>query len=99
MRYFRINSPDDRKDPLILYGGTEIARSEKTLPDNDPDRNLDDYQKVKKKLNDYFLPKISKHHVRYIFLKSRPEARETIRLRAKKGPAPPPRDFCRHILS
>ena len=24
---------------------------------------------------------------------------KTYRLRAKKGPAPPPREFCRHILS
>ena len=77
-RYFRINSPADRKDALIIYGGTEIARLEKTLPDNDPDGNLDDYQKVKQKLNDYFQPKRNKHHARYIFLKSRPEAGETI---------------------
>ena len=39
---------------------------------------MDDYQKVKKKLNDYFLPKSNKHHARYIFLKSRPEVGETI---------------------
>ena len=77
-RYFRINSPADRKDALIIYGGTEIARLVKTLPDNDPDGNLDDYQKVKEKLNDYFLPKRNKHHARYIFLKSRPKAGETI---------------------
>ena len=77
-RYFRINSPADRKDALIIYGGTEIARLEKTLPDNDPDGNLDDYQKVTKKLNDYFLPKRNKHNARYIFLKSRPKAGETI---------------------
>ena len=68
-RYFRITSPSDRKDALMIYGGTEIARLEKTLPDNDPDGNLDVYQKVKKKLNGYFLPKRNKHHARYIFEK------------------------------
>ena len=83
-RYFRINGPSDRKDALIIYCGTEIARLEKTLPDNDPDGNLDDYQKVKKKLNDYFLPERIKHHARYIFLKSRPEAGETIVVYARR---------------
>ena len=37
-------------------------RLEKTLPDNDPDGNLDDYQKVKQKLNDYFVPKRNKQN-------------------------------------
>ena len=62
------------KNALIIYGGTEIARLEKTLPDNNPDGNLNDYQKVKKKLNDYFLPKRNKHHAQYIILKNRPKA-------------------------
>ena len=94
-RYFRIYSPADRKDALIIYGGYDIARLEKTLPDNDPDRNLDVYQKVKKKLNDYFVLKRNKHYGRYMFLKSTPEAGETIvanatRLREKAHGC----DFC-----
>ena len=28
-RYFRISSPADRKDAMIIYGGKEIARLEK----------------------------------------------------------------------
>ena len=48
------------------------------LPDNDPDGNLDDYQKVKKKLNNCLVPKRNKHYARYMFLKSRHEAGETI---------------------
>ena len=32
-RYFRISNPIDRKDALIIYGGKEIARLEKSLPD------------------------------------------------------------------
>ena len=60
-RYFKINSPADRKVALILYVRTEIARLEKTLPDNDPNDNLDDYHEVQK-LNDYFVPKRNKHN-------------------------------------
>ena len=63
---------------MIIYGGTEIARLEKTLPDNDPDGNLDDCQKVKQNLNDYFMLKRNKHYGRFMFLKSRPDAGETI---------------------
>ena len=47
-RYFRIISPSDRKDALIIYGGPEIARLEKNLPDEDLERSLDEYQKLKK---------------------------------------------------
>ena len=32
-RYFRITDPLDKKDALIIYGGKEIARLEKSLPD------------------------------------------------------------------
>ena len=77
-RYFRINSPADKKDALIIYGGTELAILEKSLPDNDPGGNLDDYQKVKQNLNDYFVPKRNKRYGRYMFLKSTPEAGKTI---------------------
>ena len=35
---------------------------------------MGDYQK----LNDYFVPRINKYDARYMFLKSRPEAGETI---------------------
>lgn len=53
LRYFRITKPQDMKYALIIYGGREIARLEKILP------NPDDYKKLRQilKLNDYFLPK------------------------------------------
>ena len=76
-RYFRINNPVDKKDALIIYGGPEIARLEKCLPDEDPYGSLDDYQKLKTKLNSYFMPKRNKHYARYMSLKTRPEAGET----------------------
>ena len=76
-RYFRISNPIDRKDALIIYGGKEIARIEKSLPDPaDPDGDMNDYEKLRKKLNDYFSPKRNKHYARYMFLKLRPLAGE-----------------------
>ena len=76
-RFFRVANPLDRKDALIIYGGSKIARLEKSLPDpEDPRKELDEYQKLRKKLNEYFLPKKNKHYARYIFLKTRPEAGE-----------------------
>ena len=54
-RYFRIGNPADRKDAMIIYGGKEIARLEKSLPD--PVDASNEYEKLRKKLNDYFLPK------------------------------------------
>ena len=76
-RFFRIADLTDKKDALIIYGGSEIARLEKSLPDpEDPRRKLDGYQKLRVKRNAHFIPKKNKHYARYIFLKTRPEARE-----------------------
>ena len=47
------------------------------MPDpEDPRKKLDEYQKLRIKLNEYFLPKKNKHYARFIFLKTRPEAGE-----------------------
>ena len=86
-RYFRITDPEDKKDAMIIYGGKEIAILEKSIPDP-RDRHLDVYEKMRKKLNDYFAPKKNKHYSRYVFLKMRPiNGESTIsyeaRLRAK----------------
>ncbi|CAG2232334.1 unnamed protein product [Mytilus edulis] len=70
-RYFRITEPEDKKDAMIIYGGKEISRLEKSTPDP-VDRRMDVYEKLKKKLNDYFAPKKNKHYARYVFLKMRP---------------------------
>ena len=74
-RYFKISSPVDRKDALIIYGGKEIARLEKSLPD--PVDVDDVYDKLKTKLNNYYTPKKNKHHARYLFLKTRPTLHKT----------------------
>ena len=76
LRYFKITEPADKKDALIIYKGKEIARLEKSLPN--PPGELDEYDKLKTKLNNYFTPKKNKHHARYLFLKLRPNHGETV---------------------
>ena len=75
-RYFRITEAQDKKDAMIIYGGKDIARLSKSLPDP-TEEDLDAYAKLKKKLNDYFKPQQNKHHARYLFLKMRPNSDET----------------------
>ena len=36
-RYFKITNALDKKDAMIIYGGQELARLEKSLPDPDGD--------------------------------------------------------------
>ena len=50
--YFRISHPADRKGAMIIYGGKELARLEKSLPD--PEGDLNENEKLRKKLKDYF---------------------------------------------
>ena len=61
-RFFKISEAVDKKDAMIIYGGNEIARLEKSLPD--PEMG-DVYTKLRTKLNDHFTPKKNKHHARY----------------------------------
>ena len=77
-RFFKITQAMDRKDALIIFGGNEIARLEKNLPnpENTGEVPLDDYELLKKKINAHFLPQKNKHHARYILLKMRPEPEE-----------------------
>ena len=90
-RYFKIVNAQDRKDAMIIYGGRELARLDKSLPDPTPvegEGAINDYEKLKRKLNGYYLPKKNKHHARYIFLKMKPQHGEgtasyTARLREK----------------
>ena len=73
-RFFKIGDISDRKDALLIFGGQEITYLNKWLPD--PNGKLYDYEKVKKKLNDNYIPEINKHYARYMFLKMRPRPRE-----------------------
>ncbi|CAG2249249.1 unnamed protein product [Mytilus edulis] len=76
-RYFKITQPEDKKDALLIYGGKELVRLEKSLK-NDITAGTDEYDVLKNKINKYFLPKKNKHHSRYIFSKIKPERGEMI---------------------
>ena len=75
MRFFRINHAADKKDAMLIYGGVEIRRLDKSL--RDPRGEDDIYSKLKGKLNDYFAPKKNAHYSRYMFLKMRPQSGES----------------------
>ena len=75
-KYFKITDPADKKDALIIYGEKEVARLEKSLP-NPTQEDLNEYMRLKTKLNNYFTPKKNKHHTRYLFSRMKPTAGET----------------------
>ena len=52
-RYFRITEPVDKKDALLIYGGKEIVRLNKSLK-NERAEELDEYAVLKNKLDKYF---------------------------------------------
>jgi hypothetical protein len=53
-RYFRITEPIDKKDVLLIYGGKEIVRLNKSLK-NERAEELDEYAVLKNKLDKYIL--------------------------------------------
>ena len=70
--YFNIADQANKKDALIIYGERELARLEKSLPNpTDPNICMNEYDKLKAKLNNYFTPKRNKHYARYQFLNMR----------------------------
>ena len=58
MRFFRISEAGDKKDDMLIYGGTEIRRLDKSQ--EDPMQG-DVYSKLKEKLTDYYAPKKNAH--------------------------------------
>ena len=68
--YFEITEIRDRVNALKIYGGN--------LPETAPVVGDDDYKKLKRKLNNYFLPKKNKHHARYTFNKQKQIAGENV---------------------
>ena len=80
-RFFNISEAVNKKDAMIICGGNEITRLEKSLPD--PEMG-DVYTKLRTKLNSHFTPKKNKHHARYLFLKMRPHVGETISVYAAR---------------
>ena len=72
MSYFEITEVKDQVSALKIYGGQEIKKLAGNLPDAMPVVGNNNYKKLKRKLNNYFLPKKNKHHARYTFCKQRP---------------------------
>ena len=76
--YFEITEIKDRVSALKIYGGKEIKKLARNLPDTTPVVGDDDYKKLKRKLDNYFLPKKNKHHGRFTFSKQRPIEGESV---------------------
>ena len=75
VQIFNINDPVNKKDAMIIFGGRELGRLEKSLP-NPTDEGMNDYDRLRSKLNAYFTPKRNKHYARYQFLSMRTTASE-----------------------
>ena len=63
---------------LKIYSRLEVKRLACNLPDKTPVEGDDDYKNLKRKLDDYFIPKKNKHHVRYTFNKKKARPGESV---------------------
>ena len=63
---------------LKIYGGLEIKILARNLPDSTPVKGDDDYKKLKRKLDNYFIPEKNKHHATYTFNKQSLEPGERL---------------------
>ena len=63
---------------LKIYGGKKIKKLARNLPGTAPVVRDDDYKKLNRKLDNYFLPKKNKHHGRFTFSKQRPIEGESV---------------------
>ena len=69
--YFAITEIRDCVSTLKIYGGIEIKKLARNLPDTMPVVRGNDYKKLKRKLDNHFLPKKNKHHTRFTFSKQK----------------------------
>ena len=74
-RVSKITEPSQKKDILLLYGGKEVRKLDKSLASTISTE--DEYLLLKTKLTDYFSPKKNKFYNRYVFLNLRPHHRES----------------------
>ena len=75
--YFEIKEIRDKVGALKIYGGSEIKRLARHLPDSTEEGD-DDFTRLIRKLNNHFLPRKNKHHARYVFSKQRMEPGEMV---------------------
>ena len=73
MRYFKIVEVQDKIDALLIFGGKEVKRLARILPDTDEsDRKTNLYERLRRKLDDYFLPRKNERLARILFGKMHP---------------------------
>ena len=68
----------DRVNALKIYGRLKVKRLARNPPYATFVVEDDDYKKLKRKLNNHFLPKKKKHNASYTCSKQRPEARKSV---------------------
>ena len=75
----KVEDIDDKVTCLRRYGGKEIRKLVKHLPEPSASQNLEtNYEKIRRKLNLHFVPKRNKQHARYLFSKERMKTGESI---------------------
>ncbi|EDO34966.1 predicted protein [Nematostella vectensis] len=78
VEYFEIKTTEDKVRAMKIYGGPEIKKLARNLPEPTPSADDNDFTRMKTKLNNHFLPKKNKHHARYTFNKQKMETNESI---------------------
>lgn len=76
--YLEIDKIKDKVSALKIYGGPVIKKLARNLPEPAAEENDNDYEKLKRKLDNHFLPRKNKHHARYTFSKERMQSNETV---------------------
>ena len=76
--YFEITEIRDRVNALKIYGSKEIKKIARNVPETASVVGDDDCKKLKRQLNNHFLPKKNKHHARYTFNKQKQIAGESV---------------------
>ena len=76
--YFEIREIRDKVSALKIYGGQELKKLARNLPDPPPIEVDNEYEKLKRKLNNHFLSKKNKHYASYTFSKQRMESYKSI---------------------
>ena len=69
--YFKITEIRDRVNVLKIYGGKDIKKLSRNVPETAPVFGDDDYKKLQRKLHNHFLPKKNKHRARFTFNKEK----------------------------
>ena len=66
VQHFEKREVRDKVSALKIYGTPEIKKLARNLPAPAPVENDNDFEKIKRKLNNHFLSKKNKHHALFI---------------------------------